>query len=158
MPTKTYQPIATTTLSSSASDITFSSIAGTYTDLVLVFSGFGSTSANLNVQLNSDTGTNYSYNAIWGTGTTASSNRGTNTTYIRAGYITTAHTGTVLQFQNYSNATAYKTVLMRDFPSASDVEAAVSLWRNTAAVTSIKFYPSSGTLASGSIATLYGIL
>jgi len=33
---KTYEPIATTTLSSSAATITFSSISGSYTDLVFV--------------------------------------------------------------------------------------------------------------------------
>ena len=32
----TYEPIATTTLSSAASSVTFSSISGSYTDLVLV--------------------------------------------------------------------------------------------------------------------------
>ena len=153
----TYTPIATTTLGSSASDITFSSISGTYTDLILVFNGTASGAANLKVQLNSDTGTNYSYTALYGTGSAAGSNRESSITSARAGYITTAQTGTILQFQNYSNSTTYKTVLMRDFPSGGDVEAAVSLWRNTAAITSIKFFPSSGTLATGSIATLYGI-
>ena len=34
----TYEPIATTTLGSAAASITFSSIAGTYTDLRLVLS------------------------------------------------------------------------------------------------------------------------
>jgi len=34
----TYEPIATTTLSSAQSSVTFSSISGSYTDLVLVFS------------------------------------------------------------------------------------------------------------------------
>ena len=33
----TYEPIATTTLGSAASTITFSSISGSYTDLILVF-------------------------------------------------------------------------------------------------------------------------
>jgi hypothetical protein len=32
----TYEPIATTTLGSAAADVTFTSISGTYTDLVLV--------------------------------------------------------------------------------------------------------------------------
>jgi hypothetical protein len=33
---KTYEPIATTTLGTAAATVTFSSISGTYTDLVLV--------------------------------------------------------------------------------------------------------------------------
>jgi len=153
----TYTPIATTTLGSAASDITFSSISGTYTDLILVFNGTASGAANLKVQVNSDTGTNYSYTAIYGTGSAAGSNRESNINSARAGYITTAQTGTILHFQNYSNTTSYKTILMKDFPSGGDVEAAVSLWRSTSAISSIKFFPSSGTLSTGSMATLYGI-
>jgi hypothetical protein len=54
---KTYEPIATTTLSSAQSSVTFSSISGSYTDLVLVSNVSGSGgNANLRVTLNSDTG------------------------------------------------------------------------------------------------------
>lgn len=157
MPTKTYKPIATVTLGSSASDITFSSIPGTYTDLVLVFNGTNSGAANLNIQVNSDTGTNYSFTAMYGTGSSYASNRGTSTTYLRAGYITTSQSGSVVQFQNYSSSAIYKTLLARQFVVGGDVESSTSLWRNTAAITSIKVYPSSGTFASGSTATIYGI-
>ena len=50
----TYTPIATTTLSSSQNDITFSSIPSTYTDLVIVFNGKStnagtSSAANLSI-------------------------------------------------------------------------------------------------------------
>ena len=37
----TYEPIATNTLGSAAASVTFSSISGTYTDLVVVVSGNG---------------------------------------------------------------------------------------------------------------------
>ena len=153
----TYNPLQSAVLTSSSSEVIFSGIDQSYTDLILSFNGIGSTSANLNVQLNGDTGSNYSFTALYGTGSTAASNRGTGTTYIRAGYITAAQTGTILQFQNYANTTTYKTVLMRDYPSGGDVEIAASLWRNTAAITSIRFYPSSGTFAAGTTIDLYGI-
>jgi hypothetical protein len=39
----TYEPIATTTLGSAAASVTFSSISGSYTDLVLVVTGIGAT-------------------------------------------------------------------------------------------------------------------
>ena len=57
----TYYPIATTTLSSATNSVSFSSISGSYTDIVIVFNGAASTSGvTCNVQFNSDTGTNYS--------------------------------------------------------------------------------------------------
>jgi hypothetical protein len=65
----------------------------------------------------------------------------------------------LLQFMNYSNATTYKTVLSRSNVAASaSVSANVGLWRNTAAITSIKLYvyPSYNFVA-GSTFTLYGI-
>lgn len=153
----TYEPIATNTLSSAQASYTFTSIPGTYTDLILVFNGAGSTSANLDTQVNGDTGSNYSFNALYGTGSTVSSNRGTNVTYFRSGYITTAQSMSILQFQNYANTTTYKSMLGRFSPSGGDVEFAVSMWRSTSAITSILIKPSSGNLASGSVITLYGI-
>ena len=58
----TYEPIATTTLGSAASSITFSSIPATYTDLRLVLVHTPSASTgNAQMQFNSDTATNYSY-------------------------------------------------------------------------------------------------
>ncbi len=58
----TYEPLATTTLGSAASSVTFSSISGSYTDLVVVFSGTaGGGNSNLILTFNSDTGSNYSW-------------------------------------------------------------------------------------------------
>jgi len=59
----TYDCIATTTLTSTASSVVFSSIPQTYTDLVVVFVG-KNTTANVAMtgefDLNSDGGNNYS--------------------------------------------------------------------------------------------------
>jgi hypothetical protein len=72
----TYEPIATTTLGSAAADVTFTSISGTYTDLVLVaVTQIGSSGDYLGVQFNSDTGTNYSRTRLSGNGTSASSDK-----------------------------------------------------------------------------------
>ena len=57
----TYTQIATTTLGSSQSTITFSSISGAYTDLVLVVTAKVSSATDLWVRANSDSGSNYSY-------------------------------------------------------------------------------------------------
>jgi hypothetical protein len=77
----TYVPIATANGTGSNSTITFSSIPSTYTDLVLIIGG-GSTSASVvsQLQFNGDTGSNYSWTALYGTGSAASSARSSNTT------------------------------------------------------------------------------
>ena len=163
----TYTPIATTTLSSATSNITFSSISGSYTDIILVcqFSG-ASSGQSPYLQINSDTGTNYSGTLLTGNGTTAASSRYSSDTQISdnsKGISTTAGANIITwHFQNYSNTTTYKTVLFRttalDGASYQGVTAGVGLWRSTNAITSIKFYLSgSVNLASGTTATLYGI-
>jgi len=160
----TYVAIAEQTLGSAAASVTFSSISGAYTDLVLVMSAVG-TSAGLDirVQVNSDTGSNYSITRLLGY-TTATSNRATSATYMQltnsVGIGTTEPTTHLLQFNNYSNATTYKTMLVRynQFQGAyAEVAAEVGLWRSTSAITSITFSLSSSTYASGSTFSLYGI-
>ena len=65
MPT-TYEPIATTTLGSAQSSVTFSAISGSYTDLVIVINGaLSSGLASLSVEYNGDTTVgNYSYTRL----------------------------------------------------------------------------------------------
>jgi hypothetical protein len=63
----------------------------------------------------------------------------------------------IMQLQNYSNATTFKTILVRNSPAANAVSALVNLYRSTSAITSIKFYTTSGNLNTGSTFTLYGI-
>jgi hypothetical protein len=160
----TYEPIATTTLGSAQSSVTFSSISGSYTDLVLVTSmkaasGYGS--FGFLMQLNSDTGSNYSYTYLLGNGSSASSGRASNTTKAIIGTTSDANFGTIItQINNYSNTTTYKTMLSRD--NATDVRtgAWVSLWRSTSAITSILVKvddAASNLILSGSTFTLYGI-
>lgn len=157
----TYEPIATTTLGSSASSVTFSSISSTYTDLILVFTGTATTGNNYaGLQFNSDTGNNYSFTALRGDGTSAASTRASNQPQADTAYgspVTTTQNTIIMQIQNYSNSTTYKTVLSRANNSASETGAAVGLWRNTAAITSIVFKLNANNFATGSTFTLYGI-
>jgi hypothetical protein len=75
----TYEAIATQTLGSAAASVTFSSIPGTYTDLVLVVAGTLTTGTeNIVMQFNGDTGSNYSVTSLLGDGSTASSFRSSN--------------------------------------------------------------------------------
>ena len=112
----TYTPIATTTLGSAAASYTFSSIPSTYTDLILIASGLVSTNGyDFDIRVNGDTATNYSYTALGGNGSSAASYRNSNATFMRFSTYSSWHTSTIsntiIQFQNYSNATTNKTVI-----------------------------------------------
>ncbi len=161
----TYTPIATTTLGSAASSVTFSSISGSYTDLVLVVNakgtGFTGSGTYPYVRYNSDSNTNYSRTWLAGNGSTASSSRGSseNLQYLVGGtYIDgTFSYNSITQFMNYSNTTTYKTMLSRANNAGVQVDALVGLWRDTSAITSIVIYSSSGNFDTGSTFSLYGI-
>ena len=157
----TYVSIASQTLSSAAASVTFSSISGAYTDLVLITNPSSATgSQSIYIQFNSDTGTNYSRTVIYGDGSSASSGRDSTYNYIRMGFNTGAQTANITQIQNYSNATTYKSTLSRSNTfagSAGYVYASVGLWRSTSAITTLLVGVDTGTFASGSTFSLYGI-
>ena len=160
--TATYEKIATTTLGSTAATVTLSSISGSYTDLILITnSATGSNDIDMYLQVNSDTGSNYSWTRIQGSGTVAGSARGSNSSLgYRVGNMSGSNVGqnnTIIQFQNYSNTTTYKTILSRSNNAAFLVEAFVGLWRSTSAITSMDIKAGSGSFSVGSTFTLYGI-
>jgi hypothetical protein len=157
----TYTPIATTTITgSSANSYTFSSIPSTYTDLVIVASLKGTPNGlNPLIEFNGDTTPNTSTTSVKGNGTTASSSR--TTLYGLLGYINSANFSTIIiNVQNYSNATTFKTTVFRWNTTADETGAGVILWDATpAAINAIKIKSLSGTddFAIGSTLTLYGI-
>jgi hypothetical protein len=156
----TYTPIATQTLSSAASSVTFSSISGSYTDLVLVVNATFSnaSTANLLMQFNGDTTSNYSATRLLGDGSAASSGR-VSGTYMMIGDINNALFSSIINIQNYANTTTYKTALARTGFAGGYLGAYVGLWRSTSAITSVLIgYNGSGTFAVGSTFSLYGIL
>lgn len=157
----TYFPIATTTLGSSQSSVTFSAISGSYTDLVVVNNIIGAGTGYPSFRFNSDTGTNYSFTQVYGNGTTAGSDRAPNYSSIIIPfpdrYTTSAGYIQIANIQNYSNTTTYKTLLGRSSNAGSGTSAAVGMWRNTAAITSITITAVDANFASGSTFTLYGI-
>lgn len=167
--TGTYTLIASNTLGSGTATVTFSSIPGTYTDLILVCSLPASASSNnsdgLRFQLNSDTGSNYSATWLTNSGTTPVSSRESSTTRGRFGNVsqTTNDVGTAIgHFLDYANTNTNKTVLGRsgnlNSNGDSNVFTAVSLWRSTAAITSIALSQSSNAnFVTGSTFKLYGI-
>mgnify|MGYP006273151559 CR=1 FL=1 len=155
----TYTPIATNTLSASASSVTFSNISQYYTDLVLVINcKISSGDAPINMQYNNDAGSNYSFTYMYGNGSSAASGRATSQAYAIGGYADATNFNlNIINIMNYSNSTTYKPSLSRRNTPALLTSADVSLWRNTAAINIIYLYPNSGSFASGSTFTLYGI-
>lgn len=160
----TYTPIATQTLGSSASTVTFSSIPQTYTDLRFVCSFNSSSYAVGGLQFNgvaSGYSTTYMYSGVTSQRLTGQSKipfqQGT-------GPITQSNTFqlVITDIMNYSNTNTYKTVLWKTGnPTTTDYpgyEWGVGLSSSTSAITSITF-DSGGTniFQTGSTFTLFGI-
>ena len=162
--TGTYALIASNTLGSAQATVTFGSIPGTFTDLVLVITALSANTAayNMKVVLNSDTANNYSNTILYGDGSAATSSRAyLSQPYFRGSYLTgptsTTYQNAILSFQDYSNATTYKTILTRANNTGQGTEGIVSLWRSTAAITNIDISLVSGSYNTGSTFFLYVI-
>ena len=162
----TYVSIASQTLVSNTASVTFSSISGTYTDLILATSMGSSSASNTYLRFNGVTGAYYSLTQLVGTGTASMSSRETNLTAFRvdnyAAANTTIESPYIIQIQNYSNTTTYKHILARCNWAGQGLEATVGFWRgstgsSTEAITSITYYPGGGNWLAGSYFGLYGI-
>ena len=169
--TATYDLIASQTLASAASSITFSSIAASWTDLRLVVSYTMSASGSwVNCRFNSDSATNYSATLLIanGNGGGQASAAVTSLTYLRLGdwYNGIGNSTTIpemiqLDIFSYAGST-YKTCLENfsgDNNGSGNTAVQVGLWRNTAALTSITLTSQNGseTFKIGTTAQLYGI-
>ena len=164
--TTAYDSIATTTLSSTASSITFSSIPATYTHLQIRANVVG-TSGNYDLlcQINGDTATNYNFNYLAGTGAAAASGSGTTTAFINLANNFTQGTTipgvVVVDILDYANTNKYKTTKTlagADANGSGWLQLGNGLWRNTAAITSITIYLSSSqSFFTNASFALYGI-
>jgi hypothetical protein len=156
----TLTPISTQTLASAAASVSFSGIPQNYTDLVLI-ADFATLNTNSTVSLrfNGDSGNNYSMTRLYGNGSSATSDRATNTSSTQVGFAGDGSRSVQrFQIQSYSNTTTNKTVIGRADGAGILTMATVGLWRNTAAITSIDILALSATnIPSGSTFTLYGI-
>jgi hypothetical protein len=163
MPTPTYKPLATITLGSTASSVTFGSIPATYRDLVFAINGQTTSNANIIYRINGDTGSNYSHIHMTGA-SSATSGAGTFTeAYITYG---SALNGTRLiinlSIMDYSATDKHKTALIRNgytnLSSVFSTEALAIRWASTSAVTSVVFSTNAGSFAIGTTLSLYGIV
>ena len=160
----TFESIATTTLGSAASTITFSSIPNTYTDLRLVITGSCSAFAAY-LQFNGITTTTYSNTYLFGNGSSAQSSRQSNNNFISIAPNWSGDStkpGLIeLDIFSYAGATN-KTVLTSyssDQNGSGYAGRLVGLWRSTNAITQITITSGGAdTFSTGTTATLYGIL
>lgn len=160
----TYEKIATTTLGSAQASFNLNSIPGTFTDLRLVVSGTNvSANQDVAIRFNSDTGSNYSFTILNGSGSAASSSRVTSATNIQlnagAGISATIPYFASVDVFSYAGGTNKTTLqtMNNDQNGSGGIQAIVGLWRNTSAITSITILGVGSNLNTGTTATLYGI-
>ena len=166
MPTPTYTPIASTTLSSAQASVTFSNLntlAAGMRDLILVFNSINqSGTGNPVIRFNGDTGNNYSTVLMSGSGS-GNSSQSYVTSYVAPTYFsyfdaTNRFMGRIEIF-DFAQTNKHKSGLTRtDFPAAG-VDAAAFRWASTSAITSIYIgQDGANSFASGSTFSLFGVI
>jgi len=166
-----FESIATVSLSSNQSTITFDNIPSTWQHLQLrgtMRSNVASTGSDSGLlRLNNNSGSNYSVHRLYGTGSSVSADAFASRTDMlipvqaRSGNTASSFGVFVINLLDYNNTNKNKTVSMlcgADFNGSGDIWLVSGLWQNTAAVTRIDIIGSnSGSFVSGSHFALYGI-
>ena len=169
MPTYTQIGTAQVVGSGGASSIDFTTIPGTYTDLVIKYSlrsNVSGVNESVGIRFNSDSGANYSYKRLYGTGSAAGSDSpGSN--YSWGGYVagdtSTASTfgNGEMMIPNYAGSTNKSNSadgLGETNATTAYMSLHANLWSNTSAITSITLLPINGTAwKQYSTAYLYGV-
>jgi hypothetical protein len=165
--------ISTTTVGAGgAASVTFSSIPGTYTDLVLLvsakYSSAGYEEDYLSVQFNSDTGSNYTHGILMDDGFSFFTKGYTSpATRVNLGYIPGSNTNANfmsnmrIEIPYYASSNAKVIQSEWGWLRAANYESANGIsgggWTNTNAITSLTFFsPVSATIAQYSMFSLYG--
>lgn len=163
--TSTYDLIATQTLTANqANGFIFSSIPQTYTDLVLVVNAATPSGGWIGLcsRVNNDSSGAYFYNYMYsdGAGGTPTTDKQNSQTFGNDGAITSGLFGTsIWQFARYTNTTSYKSYMCRSGISASGFnKQSFIVYQSTSAINQIQVFHPSVSIATGSMATLYGIL
>ena len=172
-----YESIATATGNGSSSTITFSSIPSTYKHLQI--RGIGKAtpttqaSGLLNIQCNSDTGSNYARHSLRGDGSTTAASGTASTTNTRfqdaLAYSQTSPVNManifgafIIDIHDYSSTSKYKTIrglggIDANTASADfEINLISGLWMNTAAINSITLSANDPFTTTTTFA-LYGI-
>jgi hypothetical protein len=156
--------LETIALTQSAASVTFDNLPTSgYTDLKVVISGREVTGTSLlfTMRINGAT-TNQSTRELRGNGSSATSGTNTIATIDQNGSGTTASTfgNAEVYIPNYlsgNNKSFSIDAVSENNGSTAYMRLSAGLWSQTAAITSLSFYPSSGDIAAGSTFSLYGI-
>jgi hypothetical protein len=153
-----YIALATTTLGSAASSVTFSSIPATYKDLVVVINArSNSVVATIGLRFNSDSGNNYTYVSMTGNGSSASSSTNTQNAALIGYTLSSSPWLCSAQVMDYSATNKHKTVLSRDDNAGEKSAAVANRWANTNAINSVGVIAATSSFATGTTISLYGV-
>jgi hypothetical protein len=165
VPLTSYESIATVSVTTTQAYVEFTGIAGTYSHLQLRVLQRSTTPNNTNMTFNSDTGSNYNWHELYSdSSTAASANSGGSVAFMKASYLETISAGyvgaAVIDILDYSNTNKNKTMralVGSNAGSTGYVLLRSGLWRNTAAITTIRLTPASGSWDNNASIALYGI-
>jgi hypothetical protein len=153
-----YIPLATVTLGSTASSVTFSNIPATYRDLVLVFNGTTAATPDLLLSFNGDTSNIYTNVSMEGN----ASNNAVSYTLTRTGvFLMSGSTNRIMyvaQVMDYRATDKHKTVISRADNAGPQTIASAGRWPSTSAITSLSASAGASTFSVGSTFNLYGII
>ncbi len=142
--TNSYESIATVSVGAGgSSSISFTSIPSTFKHLqIRGLTLSSSPNNNIIVRFNSDSGANYSYHALNGTGSVAESYGAANSTFTSAGYSGGTSNGSVFVYDilDYTNTNKYTTIRSLggiDQNGSGYINLHSGNWRNTAAISTI---------------------
>jgi len=160
-----YVPLATKTLTATATSVTFSSISQVYKDLVIVIQAGATVGATITCALNADSGANYNrifMSGGWGGVVCAAQTSVSPYFNLTANTFTNLNltTSLVVSVFDYSLTDKHKSVLCRsDIPDGTNngTVASALRWGSTAAVTSFTLTAGGNTFVIGSTFTLYGV-
>lgn len=165
------EPIYLETLAASKSEIVIDPLPTKYKHLMFVGSGrtTGAGTANraLCAEFNSDSGNNYNEQQLYGFTTTVAADNLYANIYFFVGYLAeggqaAGKAGSFFSvIPHYGNDGLNKSgVMMATASNGSNYHSilATSFWNNTNPITRIRLFPSTDSIAAGSVISLYGML
>lgn len=161
-----YFSIASTTVGSAVSSVTFSNIPSGFTHLQVRIIGNSSAADNASFQFNGDTGNNYNRWRLSGINATVGAAVGVSLpgayVFSSLGFPSTSNYfgASIIDILDYGNTNKYKTMRSlsgADINSNGGVELTSNVWLSTAAITSMNIAAYAGNWNTNTRISLYGV-